>query len=111
MSQTYEERKTQLLNSIITSPEGTPTKVTTFKPNTLTPVDMHDVKGRKRRSGQPRVKWVETTLESLWQLIKNTNEEFKYTTLNLNNDTHIEQIKIAAGHNLHEITPGYITKA
>ena len=37
-------------------------------------------------------------------------EEFKYTPLNLDNDTHIEQIKIAAGHNLHEITPSYIVK-
>ena len=110
MSQTYEERKTQLLNSIITSPEGTPTKVITFKPNTLTPVEVHNTQGRKRRAGQPRVKWIDTTLENLWQLIKNTVEECKYTPLNLDNDTHIEQIKVAAGHNLHEISFSYIVK-
>ena len=86
MSQTYEERKAQLLNSIITSPEGTPTKVITFKPNTLTPVDLHDVTGRKRRSGQPRIKWVDTTMENLWHLIKTTNEIFRCTTLDLKNE-------------------------
>ena len=109
MSQTYEERKTQLLNSIIMSPEGTPTKALTFKPNTLTPVEVHNAQGRKRRSGQPRVKWIDATLENLWQVIKNTNPELRYTALNLDMNTHIEQLKIAAGHNLHEITPGYIT--
>ena len=34
MSQVYEERKIQMLNSIISSPEGTPTKVVTFQPDT-----------------------------------------------------------------------------
>ena len=108
MSQVYEERTTQLLNSIIRSPEETPTRVVTFQPNTLNPVEIHNNRDRKRRSGHPRVKWVETTLENLWQLIKQKQPEFRYAQLNLNNDTHIEALKLAAGSDLHEITPGYV---
>ena len=110
MSQVYEERKTQLLNSIINAPEETPTKAVTFQPNTLLPVEIHNVQGRRRRPGHPRVKWVNTTLENLWQLIKEQHPEFRYTQLNLNNDAHINALKLAAGTNLHEITPGYIIK-
>ena len=56
VSQVYEERDTQLLNSIIIAPEGSPTKAATFQPNTLHPVTVHNTQGRKRRPGQPRVK-------------------------------------------------------
>ena len=110
MSQVYEERKTQLLNSIICSPEGSPTRVLTFQPNTLQPTEIHDNNTRKRRSGHPRVKWVDTTLENLWTLIKTEMPQFRYSPLNLSNPQHIEAIKLAAGTNLHEITPGYIIR-
>ena len=53
MSQVHEERKTQLLNSIIISTEGAPTKALTFQPNTLNPVEIHNEYGRKRQSGHP----------------------------------------------------------
>ena len=108
MSQVYEERKTQLLNSIITSPEGTPTKVLTFKQNSLHPTEIHNTQGRKRRSGQPRVKWVDTALDNLWQLIQKDYSEFKYEKMNLDKEEHIKIITDAAKLNLHEFSPGYL---
>ena len=108
MSQVYEERKTQLLNSIIMSPEETPTKVFTFQPNTLYPTEVHDTQGRKRRSGQPRVKWVDTALDNLWQLIKKDFPEFKYEKMNLDKDEHINIIIKVAQQNLHEFSPSFL---
>ena len=108
MSQVYEERKTQLVNSIISSPENTPTKKCAFKPNTLQPVEVYNQQGRTRRPRQPRAKWVETAMEMRWNLIKREFEEFRYEQMDLEKPEHIEIIKFTAGRNLNAITPNYL---
>ena len=49
-------------------------------------------------------------MANLWQLNKRLMPEFQYIPLDLNNNDHIEALKLAAGADLHEITPGYIIK-
>ena len=78
LSQVCNERDAQLLSSIITSPEGSPPKTVTFQPNSLRIVDILNTRGIKERVGQPTVKWVDTGLDNLWQLIQKDYSEFKY---------------------------------
>ena len=68
-SQVYEERKLNVLNGIIRSPPGAPTRSMTFKGDALHPVSFTETEGTVRRSGKPRVKWLETPLDSLWKII------------------------------------------
>ena len=46
-----------------------------------------------RRSGRPRLSWTEETIKEIWEHIKQTNDRFKYTAFNENNEEHITQIK------------------
>eukprot|EP00973_Karenia_brevis_P050620 7028295-Karenia_brevis.AAC.1 len=50
-----------MLYRIIRMPEDNPQKTITFQPHTLLPVDIG-----KRRTGKPRVKWIDKTLEHAW---------------------------------------------
>ena len=99
-SQVYEERKIKLLQKIIQSEEDDPLRSVTFKPNSMTPIDITDRPGTKRRIGQPKTKWLETGLEALWRTVGRTiDPTMKYTTLDLNNENHIETMKKAAKTN------------
>ena len=109
-SRAYNERKVQLLDSIIVSPEGSPPKWVTFQPNTLHPVYIQSTRGAKRRAGQPRVNWVETALELLWHLIGQHGPDLKYSSMDIDNDIHFQAIQQAAQVNVHEVTPGYIIR-
>ena len=68
-SQVYEQRQIKLLSKIINMPEDSPPKVVTFEHDSLHPVSFHATAGVVRRSGQPRVKWVETAMDKLWKLL------------------------------------------
>ena len=67
-SEVLKTRRVQLLSKIITSPPGSAAKSVTFKPGTIEPISNQDVRRQnpeaKRRSGQPKTKWVEKTLEN-----------------------------------------------
>ena len=80
----------------------------TFKGNTLHPVSFTEVEGTARRSGKPRVKWLETTLDSLWRIIGLYRYEYRYAIMNLNNDEHVEAIRAAATEQVHTFSPNYV---
>ena len=107
-SQVYEERKVTLLSNIIKLPPGAPTKAMTFKANTLHPVSFTETAGTVRRSGKPRIKWVETTLDSLWKIIGLFRYDLRYTLMNLHNDEHVPIIREAAISNLDTFSPNYV---
>ena len=107
-SQVYEERKVNILNNIINLPPGAPTRSMTFKGNTLHPVSFTEVEGTVRRSGKPRVKWLETTLDPLWKIIGLFRNDLRYTIMNLNNGEHVEVIRAAATANVHTFSPNFV---
>ena len=53
--------------------EGNPSKILTFKPKTKIPIDVTEREGKRRRGGRPRETWVETSLDNLWNLVKQEN--------------------------------------
>ena len=107
----YEERKTNLLNKIILEPPESPIRHTTFEYDTLTPISITERRNVIQRSGQPRVKWTETGLRKLWNLvIKHTNPELRYEIMNTNRTTREEAIIGAAKRNLHCDTPNHIIR-
>ena len=70
---------------------------------------IYTTEGVTRRSGQPRVKWVETTLDKLWKLIgQNMDTSYKYSIMNLENVEHVHIIHRAAEMDLHEFSPSYL---
>ena len=72
-------------------------KSVTFQGNTLIPTNVASRRGTKRRVGQPRVKWVETGLDALWEIIgKTTRPDFKYALLDLSYRSHERAIKEAS---------------
>ena len=100
-SEIYEERKIQYLNKIILAEEGDSMKSLTFQPETITRVQFQMRPGVKRRIGKPRTKWVETTMDNLWNLIgKTTRPELRGAIMNLNKKEHVEAIKEAARQNV-----------
>ena len=100
-STVYNERKQKLLNKIILLPENNPLKVQTFQPNSLLPTTVNSRTGTAKREGRPRVKWVETGLETLWQLIRtHIRPDLKYTALNLEDDSHAQALINGATLNL-----------
>ena len=102
-SQVYEERKIKLLQKNIQTEEDDPLRCVTFKPNSMTPIDITDGPGTKRRVRKPKTKWLETGLEALWRIVGRTIDPTKkYTTLDLSNDNHIETLKKAAKTNIIE---------
>eukprot|EP00973_Karenia_brevis_P075151 10440354-Karenia_brevis.AAC.1 len=77
-------------------PDSNPLRQVTFQPESVIPVDIG-----KRRSGQPRVKWTENTLATIWKRITNyPYTQYRNTTFNHNNIDHVRTIYNAAryGH-------------
>ena len=110
-STVYEERKNKLLNAIVLAPPDAPIRYCTFRYNTYEPIQIEDKEGVRRRSGKPRVRWVETTLNRLWELIgKHMRPELKHSVMNLKNNDHIEAIRRAAAMNLCEETPNHVRR-
>jgi len=106
-SQVYEERKTKYLNRIINFPQDAPQQRFTFQQGTLKPVQLQQLAGTTRRQGQARVKFAEIAMDNLRHLIGKEVPHFRYQTMNLYNNEHIEVIKAAAAYGLHEITPSH----
>ena len=71
-SKVCEERKAELLSKIIVSSNDSPHKAVTFKSGTLEPLDVTARNGTKKRVGKPRVKWVETGMQQLWDRARRT---------------------------------------
>ena len=110
-SKIYEEQKSKLLNKIINAPPDTPIRHCTFRPNSIEPIQIKDKGNVKRRSGKPRVKWVETGMERLWSLIGNsTRPDLKYSIMNLQNPEHVAAIERAARMNIYQDSPSYIIR-
>eukprot|EP00973_Karenia_brevis_P049122 6813088-Karenia_brevis.AAC.1 len=109
-SEVYDERKTKLLNKIIKKPQTDPIRAITFQQHSLVPIQIENKPGVKRRSGQPRVRWVETALARLWTLIGKERADLRYSIMNLQNEEHIEAITWAAGRDMSEFTPTYIER-
>ena len=82
----------------------------TFKGNTLQPVSFTEVEGTARRSGKPRIKWLETTLESLWKIVGLYRQDLRYSIMNLSNDEHVQAIRAAASANEHTFTPNFVLR-
>ena len=96
-SAVYEERKIKLLNKIIKAEEEDPLKTVTFNTKSLEPVKVNTRPATKRRVGKPRVKWVETGLDSLWKLIgESTRPDLKGSILDPKNANHIRALQDAA---------------
>jgi len=101
-SRIYEERKQKALTKIVNLEEGNPSKSVTFKKGTLIPLDVTEREGTKRRSGKPRVKWVETGLGNLWKLVGEGNSDYKWSIYDQNNEGHVKEMKrVAAIKNIH----------
>ena len=109
-SQVYEERKIKQFEKVIRAEEGDPTKVVTFKKGTVLPVDITEGGGTRRRDGRPRVKVTETAFANMWKTIQKRREEFRYDTLNLDNENHIKALIENANEENFEFTPGYIRR-
>ena len=102
-SAVYEERKIQQLNKIINAGEEDPARSITFQGDTLHPVSVTARPGTKRRVGQPRVKWIEDTLQKLWTLVgKTIRPDMRYTIFSPNNEEHVQAMKEAARFNIHQ---------
>ena len=106
----YEDRKNRLLAKIIRQPPTDPIRYCTFKFNTFQPIQIEDRAGTIRRVGQPRVRWVESSLERLWRIIGQNNETLRYEILNLERPSHTQAIEEAARLDMSEERPSRITK-
>eukprot|EP00973_Karenia_brevis_P009298 1259475-Karenia_brevis.AAC.1 len=72
--------------------EDNPQKTITFQPNSLLPVDIG-----KRRTGKPRVKWIDKTLEHAWRrLVHSEFTQYRYDDFDPENAEHIDVIKAGA---------------
>ena len=54
------------------------------------------------------MKWLETTLDSLWKIIGLFRHDLRYTIMNLHNDEQVEVIRAAATSNLHTFSPDFV---
>ena len=97
----YEERKIQHLCKIIVAEEQDPMRSLSLQHSSIKPVLFQAQPGVKRRIGKPRIKWVETTLESLWKSLgETTRADLKGAIMNLDNEEHVKAIKEAATTNV-----------
>ena len=86
-------------------------KHVTFRRNTLEPIQIEDKKGVKRRSGQPRIRWVETAMGNLWKIVQELwRPDWKFNSLNPDNEEHIEEFKKTADTGIFELTLSKVTK-
>ena len=87
----------QHLDKIIFAEEGDPMKSLTCQASTLKPILFQTQPGVKGRIGKPKIKGVQTILESLWKLIGQTTGTYlKGAIMNLDKEEHLEAIKEAA---------------
>eukprot|EP00973_Karenia_brevis_P059279 8252862-Karenia_brevis.AAC.1 len=72
--------------------DDNPQKAITFQPNILLPVDIG-----KRRTGKPRVKWINKTLEHAWSRLTHSEfTQYRYDTFDPYNDNHVRVIQTGA---------------
>eukprot|EP00973_Karenia_brevis_P007164 971901-Karenia_brevis.AAC.1 len=73
-------------------PEDSPQKSITFQPNILLPVDIG-----KRRTGKPRVKWIDKTLEHAWYRLTHSEfTQYRYEAFNPLSEENVRVIKTGA---------------
>eukprot|EP00973_Karenia_brevis_P054025 7504453-Karenia_brevis.AAC.1 len=78
--------RVKMLYRVINASESSPLKTVTFQDDTLFPIDIG-----KRRTGKPRVKWVDKTIEHAWRRLVNSEyTQYRYTPFDYNNDDHIQ---------------------
>eukprot|EP00973_Karenia_brevis_P067619 9408815-Karenia_brevis.AAC.1 len=72
--------------------DDNPQKTVTFQPGTLLPVDIG-----KRRTGKPRVKWIDKTLEHAWsRLVHSEFTQYRYDSFNPLNEERVRVIQTGA---------------
>eukprot|EP00973_Karenia_brevis_P005223 717279-Karenia_brevis.AAC.1 len=84
-----------MLYRIINMRDDNPQKSITFQPNSLIPVDIG-----KRRTGKPRVKWIDKTLEHAWRRLVNSEfTQYRYQDFDPDNPEHVSVITQGARAN------------
>eukprot|EP00973_Karenia_brevis_P036428 5022614-Karenia_brevis.AAC.1 len=81
---------------MILCPDSNPLRHLTFQPGAIKPLDFD-----KRRSGQPRAKWTENSMRTMWTGITNfPYAQYRNTVLDVNNHDHVRTVYTAAryGH-------------
>ena len=88
----HRERRITTLAKLIKMKEQDPAASVTMD-SSFIPHD-HGV----RRKGRPRIKWLDTTLEDMWEDMKQDNQDIRGSILNLGNPRHRHLLEEEAGN-------------
>ena len=92
LSVLHRERRITTLAKLIKMKEQDPAASVTMD-SSFIPHD-HGV----RRKGRPRIKWLDTTLEDMWEDMKQDNQDIRGSILNLRNPRHRHLLEEEAGN-------------
>ena len=92
LTQTHDDMKSRMLFRILRMASDKPHVTITFEEGTLHPIDIG-----KRRTGRPRIKWLDNVIDLAWQRITRSRyHQFMYHSFDANNEDHVATLKEAA---------------
>ena len=92
LTQIHDDMKIRMLYRILRMANDNPHVTITFEEGTLHPIDIG-----KRRSGRPRIKWLDNVMELAWQRITRSKyHQFMYQNFDADNDAHVSTLREAA---------------
>ena len=99
--QVHHDIKIKMLYRLINSPSHDPQVKITFQDDTLYPVDIG-----KRRTGRPRIKWIDNTIDLAWgRITKAKYVQYIHTPIDPDNQAHVHTLRRAA----KDMYLGYVT--
>ena len=92
LTQIHDDMKIRMLYRILRMSQDNPHVTITFEDGTLHPIDIG-----KRRSGRPRIKWLDNVMDLAWRRITRSKyPHYMYQNFDADNEDHVRTIREAA---------------